>query len=122
MTDTLAIFIVALGINFLYELFHSQLYTTCLKAPLPKYAYLLCKGAIFDAFVITGLYLVFGAHLISFILACLTVAYLWEWYSLKVKKWEYAPTMPIVLGVGITPLLQLALTGIFALYITEHFF
>lgn len=50
-------------------------------------------------------------------LLCFTVlglgfAFLDETVSLRMKRWEYAAAMPTVFGVGITPLLEIALTGL----------
>ena len=33
--------------------------------------------------------------------------------------WSYNSTMPLILGIGITPLIQLALTGIFVLWLLD---
>ena len=123
MSLLLTIFSVAFLLNLLYELLHSFLYETCRKASLKKYAYLMLKGAIFDGVAITSLYwltsLVFknGLHLIIFLLLTLLLAYFWEVYSLKKGKWEYTKSMPIVFGVGLTPFIQLALTGFITLYL-----
>ena len=112
---------------------HSALYKTCLEAPLPKYVYLMLKAAIFDGFSITALYfttfLIFKSQnpflnypqLIAFVATALLFAYGWEAYSLQKKKWQYADTMPILFGVGVTPLVQLALTGVYSLYIAFYF-
>ncbi len=106
---------------------HSVLYKTCLEAPLKKYIHLVLKGAIFDGLVISIIYgatfLVFHSHqLVMFLFVSFVFAYGWEIYSLKAGKWEYAPAMPKILGVGITPLVQLAVTGILSLYIVPNFF
>jgi hypothetical protein len=121
------LFFVAFFLNLLYELLHSVLYTTCLEAPLKKYVYLMLKAAIFDGIVIMIMYYATNliSHegwLIAFLIASLLFAYLWEIYSLKVGKWRYAKTMPVILGVGVTPLLQLPLTGFLSLCIVIHFF
>lgn len=127
------IFIVAFFLNLLYELLHSILYETCLKAPLKKYIYLILKGALFDGVAIAVIY--FGTYvafkspnpfdniyqIIVFGLISFIFAYMWEVYSLKKKKWAYASGMPMILGVGVTPLLQLALTGLLSIYIVFQF-
>ena len=35
-----------------------------------------------------------------------------EKISLSLGRWEYASSMPTLLGVGLTPLLELAITGV----------
>ncbi len=121
------IFLVAFFLNLLYEMLHSVLYKTCWKARLPRYLYLILKGALFDGCVIVMIYFVsyalFPAHyLFIFSLTSLVFAYGWELYSLKADKWEYTPAMPKFFEVGITPIVQLAATGLLALYIVQHFF
>ncbi|MDO8529813.1 MAG: hypothetical protein Q7S10_00155 [bacterium] len=127
------IFFVAFFLNLLYEVLHSILYETCLKAPLKKYIYLILKAALFDGMVIVLIY--FDTYLIFknqnpfsdayqvmiFIVSSLLFAYIWEIYSLKKGKWEYSASMPIVLGVGVTPLVQLSLTGLASIYIVFQF-
>lgn len=127
------IFFTAFFINLLYELLHSVLYKTCLKAPLPKYIYLILKAAVFDGFSITiiyyTVYLLFKnqnpfynyLQLVVFLSFNLIFAYVWEIYSLKKKKWEYSDKMPLILGVGITPFIQLALTGVVSIYFIFYF-
>src|SRR3989344_6009587 len=102
MSLLIEIFIVSLFINLLYEMMHSLLYKTCINAPLPKYVYLMLKGAIFDGFVISMIYFIsyiifksispFGNYLqiLLFILMSLVIAYVWEIYAIKNKRWEYS--------------------------------
>ena len=127
------IFFIAFFINLLYELLHSILYETCLKAPPKRYVYLILKGAVFDGLAISLIYfftyLIFKTQntfenylqLLLFSFISLLFAYYWEIYSLKKGKWEYAKTMPLIFGVGLTPLVQLSLTGIFSIYLTFNF-
>lgn len=127
------LFLVSFLINLVYELSHSFLYKTCLEASFKKYTYLILKGALFDGFVITIIYYfsflifktehIFQNHLqlTFFIIIALLIAYFWEVYSLKAKKWEYSNNMPLVLDVGLTPFIQLALTGILSLYLVFQY-
>ena len=47
-----------------------------------------------------------------FVVFSLILCYINEIVSIKYKRWEYADNMPKLLGVGITPLIQIAITGI----------
>ena len=47
-----------------------------------------------------------------FVAIALAFAFIDEKISLAKKRWEYAPGMPLVFGVGLTPLLEIAVTGI----------
>ena len=114
------IFFIAFFINLLYEIVHSFLYKTCLEASFKNYVYLIIKGAVFDGFFITLIYLISSIfpnnfQILVFLSVNLLFAYFWEVYSLKKKKWEYSHKMPLFLSVGITPFIQLALTGIIAI-------
>jgi len=121
------IFFVAFFINLLYELLHSLLYKTCLEAPLKKYIYLILKGATFDGFSIAVIYFIsyyiFPHYLqiFVFLLISLVFAYLWETYAIKNKRWEYSKKMPLIFNIGVTPFLQLALTGFLAIYFAFNF-
>lgn len=123
------IFFIAFAINILYEVLHSFLYETCLRASPKKYGYLILKGAVFDGFVILVLYLfvvlIFQNYnmfvnyfqCVVFFGAGIIFAYVWEIYSLRKKKWEYSEHMPLVFGAGLTPLVQLAFTGFLSVYL-----
>jgi len=52
-----------------------------------------------------------------FIILCLSFSFTDEKLAIKRKRWEYGKNMPRFLGVGLTPLLELALTGGVALYL-----
>lgn len=47
-----------------------------------------------------------------FAIVALMFAFIDEKISVTMGRWEYGPKMPLVYGVGITPLLELAVTGI----------
>ena len=121
------IFFIALFINLLYEVSHSVLYKTCHEAKLPKYVYLMLKGAIFDGFSIAIIYFITYSifankfQIITFLISSLMFAYVWEIYSLKKGKWEYTDKMPTVFGAGITPFIQLAATGCISIYLASNF-
>jgi len=128
------LFIIAFFINLLYEMLHSLLYKTCYQADLKRYVYLMLKGASFDGFWITFAYFVtylifqniniFNNYLqlSLFIIVSILFAYTWEIYALKDKKWEYTDKMPLIFGVGLTPLIQLALTGFLSIYFTLYIY
>lgn len=127
------VFFIAFFVNLLYEVLHSVLYKTCLEATLKKYIFLILKAAVFDGFVISAMYfavyLIFRNQniffnfyqLVVFLVISLVFAYGWEIYSLKKGKWEYSPRMPLIFGAGVTPLVQLPLTGLLSIYFTFYF-
>jgi len=86
----------------------------------------MIKACIFDGIAITIIYYfsqLFPDYLklIIFSVATLAFAYFWELHSIKKGKWEYSKNMPVVFGVGVTPLFQLFLTGMVVLYICKAF-
>jgi hypothetical protein len=123
------LFVFGFLLNMVWEVWHSQLYTTCLKQEWTKNVRLLTIMSLKDAFFIVLFYLttvfIFGSYdifnnslqLVFFVLISLSFSFVDEKISIKKKRWEYAPTMPTVFGVGITPLLEIAITGVLALVV-----
>lgn len=119
----LQIFIISSLINLFWEVIHSQLYTTCQKLSLNKYIPLIIKVSLKDGFWISIFYIISffifqntnillnTNQLILFILLALSFSFIDEKISLKMKRWEYTAEMPTIFKVGITPLLELAVTG-----------
>jgi hypothetical protein len=110
-----------------WEVWHSQLYTTCLKQEWTKNVRLLTTMSLKDAFFIVLFYFVtvfvFGSYdifsnslqLVVFVFISLSFSFVDEKISIKKMRWEYAPAMPTIWGVGVTPLLEIAVTGVVAL-------
>lgn len=42
-----------------------------------------------------------------------------EWWAALTDAWTYGDTMPVILGVGISPFIQLATTGLLSVRITK---
>lgn len=125
MTETLLhIFLISSLINLVWEVLHSQLYTTCLEMPFKKYPSLIVKQSIKDGLWISLFYLITYSlfknaeilnnrpQLALFIILSLAFSFVDEKISIKLKRWEYSKQMPIIFGVGLTPLLELAVTGV----------
>lgn len=118
------IFLISFLINLVWEIAHSVLYNTCLKLTLKKYTRLIIWASIKDGFWISLFYaisiyifnniniLTNYTQLLFFVIVSLIFAFITEKIAIKYKKWEYSDRMPKILGVGITPLPQIALTGI----------
>jgi len=128
------IFFVAFFINLLYELLHSVLYTTCLQMSIKEYIPLVLKASTVDGLWISSFYLITYFifkntnplnsyyQIILFFIISILWDYFWEIYSTANKRWEYSENMPLVAGVGLTPLIQLFLTGILSFYIIFNIF
>ncbi|MBT4384608.1 hypothetical protein HOD30_02570 [Candidatus Peregrinibacteria bacterium] len=121
---TLHIFFISFLINLVWEVLHSQLYTTCLEMPFKKYPSLIVKQSIKDGLWISTFYLITyflfqsaeiltnKPQLIAFITLALAFSFIDEKVSINLKRWEYSKQMPTIFGVGLTPLLELAVTGV----------
>ena len=92
--------------------------------PLGRYVRLITVMSMKDAFWITLCYsaTVFLFHnaaifekppqLIAFLAFALVFSFIDEKISLARGRWRYAKEMPIIFGVGLTPLLEIATTGV----------
>lgn len=122
------IFLISFLINLLWEVVHSQMYETCLKLPRKKFIPLIVGASLKDGLWISVFFLIsvliFGdvnilanlSQLAAFVLMALVFSFIDEKISLKLKRWEYSKQMPRIFGVGITPLIELAVTGIMTFF------
>jgi hypothetical protein len=118
------IFLYSFALNLIWEFSHCNLYTTCLKMKKGPRNKLLIIMSVKDGLWITFFYIItvflFGEtnilvnpiQLGTFIGLTLLFAYIDERISIAKGRWEYAKTMPTFFKVGISPLLELGLTGV----------
>ena len=121
-------------INIPWEFLHSRLYTTCRNQTWRENVPLLITMSFKDGFFISLFYMVlsfsFGVRditrtplvFILFIFLALAFSFFDEQISIRKKRWEYAPEMPTVFGVGVTPLFEIAATGAAAIFILFRIF
>lgn len=119
----LEIFFISFLLNMLWEFVHSQLYETCLRMKLKECIPLLVGASIKDGLWISFFYLITVLifinenilgdvyQLVFFIVLALLFSFFDEKVSLNMKRWQYSKNMPTILGVGWSPLLELAATG-----------
>lgn len=86
--------------------------------PLFQLSKLLVWQSFKDALWISAVYFI-SPNLIVFAVVLLLFAHIVEWHAIKTKRWEYAPEMPRVFGVGLTPLLELPVTGLLAVFLVS---
>lgn len=113
-------------INLAWEVAHSPLYETALAMPIQQYSPMILGMSIKDGLWITLFYALTAilfknadilknrGQLCAFAIIALTFSFLDEKISLELGRWEYAASMPTLLGIGLTPLLELAVTGMLA--------
>ncbi len=120
-SSAVAVFLLAFGLNYVWEHLHAQLYLHYQGGPITEL--ILLRATLIDALFIVGVYLV--VYTVPFlaknrwlwtILLGLTAAVLLERYALATGRWAYADAMPLVplLKTGLTPTIQLALTAVLA--------
>lgn len=109
------VFGVSFLLNLVWENIHVSLYDIHM---IPMDPYLIClRAAIWDAVIITGVYMLVDTksrktRYIFSVLACIAVAIFIEMRALAEGRWGYLPTMPLMMGIGISPLIQLPLLAI----------
>jgi len=124
MKHGLFVFIVAFLLNFVWENLHSVLYLNYRGGFISEY--ILARSAVVDAFMVTLIVLVvlhlsfFKQKTLSIVVVGFVVATGLEIWALQSVRWAYAPSMPLIplLNVGVSPAVQLAITGLVALYLS----
>lgn len=120
--------LIILILNIIWEFSHYFLYIDL--SGIPKYAHLII-ASLADAFILFGIFTVVSlknknltwiAHpdtsdYVFVVCVSLVVAIFIELINLNLGRWKYTAVMPTLFGIGISPLIQLALTGIIALII-----
>ena len=129
-------FILAFSLNLAWEVSHSFLYDWS-KLPLhndiyfyiPKILYSTLGDLIFLTLIFAVISIKSGnlewmnnpgkADYFKIIFLGLIIAIFIEVRAMLFQKWAYNELMPTIFGIGITPLIQLALTGIFILWMIK---
>ena len=112
-----ALFALAFILNIVWEEAHSVLYLYYKGAEITHVV--LLRAALFDAGFIAVLGVPFfsipqfSARQYLFLIAGFIFAVCLEWWALGSGRWAYNALMPIIpiLGVGLTPAIQLGITG-----------
>ncbi len=126
MKTYFSIFLSALLLNGVWEYAHSFLYVHYKSGPITEY--ILFRAALFDAVVITlCAYIVFsflklkyGLSAMAFTLVLFAIGL--ELWAIEGGRWAYTSAMPIIpiVGVGLTPVIQLGLLGYVSVLISRY--
>ena len=114
----LLVFIVGLVLNLCWEFAHSVLYMSYRGGEISSV--ILLYVSVMDGFYIvalTGLAILLKMNRTAFVvLGGLVWAIALELWAQNTGRWAYAAAMPIIpfLNIGLTPAIQLALTGYIA--------
>jgi len=133
--NSIFLLVTAYLINFVWETTHSVLYSGITSINYNRYMPILHGVSITDASIILGMFLLTAIvykefklkkwklkHYSLFVILGL-IAAIWIEYRavFLLGKWSYTEAMPTIFGIGLTPLIQLALTGLIGLWITKKF-
>lgn len=129
--------VLAFSVNLVWEVSHSVLYDWN-KAPLHNDAYFYISRILFSTFGdLLFLTMIFAAVSLRNVnikwienpkkedylkIATLgfVISFLVEKRAEILHLWSYNSLMPVIFGIGITPLIQLALTGIFVAWLLQR--
>ena len=118
----LILFILGFGLNFLWENLHFGLYASNTIGISENW--LLWYASFVDAIIILGVYLILSLlnkkviwkfskkNLILFSGLLVVVAILIELRAIITGRWIYGTSMPTIFRIGLSPLIQLAITGL----------
>ena len=128
------IFIISFLLNLFWEVSHSPLYDwkqPPLENTVDYYIPKILKATISDAFYVTLIFLIVTLinrninwinkptqkNLLIIIILGLVISISIEVKAKILNQWTYNDLMPQIFGIGLTPLIQLALTSLITLYI-----
>lgn len=123
--------LIALVLNLTWEFSHSSMYIHLSETP--KYLHLI-TASFGDVFTIFGIFAIVSLKnrnfiwikspskfdYLSIVFLGLAIAVFIELINLNSGRWAYTAAMPTILGIGISPLIQLALTGVVSLIILSY--
>lgn len=118
--------LIALTLNIIWEFAHHSLYVDL--SGIPKTPHLIL-ASLTDMLIVLGIFTIVTwkhktthwvknptrSDILIIVGTGLAVALLIEAVNLNLGRWEYTKAMPTVLGIGVSPLIQLASTGIISL-------
>ena len=129
----MSIFIFTYMVNFIWESLHAVFLYEDHDFNAMKYVRMVSYVSLIDGFLILGIYLFVAVlwrdvawilemnwkHVCTVLLAGLLLAAVIEYRRVFVPKaWSYARLMPTFFGLGLSPLLQLSMTGLWAFWLS----
>ena len=123
--------LLALMLNLLWEFSHYPLYLDL--SGIPKSSHLI-TASITDMLFILGIFAIISLKhqnlnwiknpskfdYLKVVFLGLAIALAIEIINLNLERWEYTAAMPTLFGIGISPLVQLALTGMITLMLIKQ--
>ena len=123
---------LAFLLNLLWELLHYQLYIDL--SGISRYLHILL-ASFTDAIIILAIFIIVSLKnknlnwlnkpsrldYALIIILSLLIAIAIETWALNIGRWAYNNFMPTIFGIGLTPLIQLAVTSLVALWMVRKF-
>ncbi len=129
----LLIFINSFMVNFIWEALHAVFLYQDHNFSAMQYVPMVCYVSLIDGFLILGIYLFVaalwrdvawiqemnGKQICTVLIAGLLLAAAIEYRKVMVTKvWSYNRHMPTFFGLGLSPLLQLSMTGLWTFWVS----
>ena len=124
-------------LNFIWESIHAvYLYEGHSSFAAEMYVSMVIYASSVDASLILAIYLIVAiffqnvlwlrkisrSHLVLFSVSGIIIAAFIEYRAVFIfDKWAYSELMPTIFGIGLSPLIQLAVTGMLAVYLAGIF-
>ncbi len=130
-----SVFLFSYAANFIWESFHAVFLYDGQDFYAEKYIRMISYVAGVDGLLILAMYLFMAVGLREmlwlqemnkkqgcavFLLGMVIAAMIEYRKVFLVKAWKYSPLMPTIFGIGLSPLLQLSMTGTLALWLTRR--
>ena len=127
------IFIFSYMVNFIWESLHAVFLYEGHDFNAMKYVLMVSYVSLIDGFLILGIYLfvaavwrdaawireMSGKHIYTVLIAGLLLAAVIEFRKVIITRaWSYNQLMPTIFGLGLSPLLQLSSTGLWAFWVS----
>lgn len=134
ISSIVSVFILSFLMNFFWESMHGYSLYTDHVIDSDKYVRMMVYMSFMDAVTILAMYLVFAffkkdilwlkrlscKEAIVFFILGLFVGTAAEYWAVHVShEWHYNQYMPVIFGIGLSPLLQLSSTGLAAIWLTK---
>ncbi len=130
-----SVFLFSYAANFIWESLHAVFLYEGHDFNAEKYVRMISYVSGVDGLIILGIYLFIAVvwrnilwlkemnkkqGLAVFLLGMVIAAMIEYRKVFLVKAWTYNPLMPTIFGIGMSPLLQLSMTGMLALWLTRR--
>lgn len=123
--------VLVLVLNLIWEFSHYQLYNDLSSITGAKHLIIASFGDLLFVFLILGIISLNVRsirwirnpslkHYLKFVVLAMAVAIAIEVINVRyLGRWSYKNSMPTIFGIGLSPLVQLAVTGVISLWVSK---